>query len=197
MSSEFAEAWFQPDFADSTWSNAYSEGEAAHLKNPEASAIWLTNFDETAIAQLDTGSAAQVVPAATGQGTTLEQIVTRPDTVYFRRSFELDGLPISGHVVLYTDDWYTLFVNGEQVGTAQPDSGVSGVNGSHDISKLIRTGKNVIAIEVRDTDASHGSLESLVEIKTLSNWSDLQNEFPDITSPESGQIKAETNTTAE
>ncbi len=167
VSSDSTGGWYQTDFADEQWSNAYNEGLAANM-NGSAQQIWLLDIDSGMLAAVD--SSAQFTPAAAMDGaqqTALLGAVERPQTVYFRKSFELDGPAASGQLQIATDDSYTVYVNGEQVVQAVS----TGAAQSHDLTGQLKLGRNTLAIKVVDADQSHGSLEAIVSVRTITDWS--------------------------
>lgn len=105
------------------------------------------------------------------------------EVAYFGRSFEIRGLPVAAQIQVQADDSYNLFVNGEflaQQLATKPDSLETHV---HDLGDYLRTGVNVIAVEVRDRDRSGGALEAVLFLKSLPGWQ-AQSEPPQKPEPE-------------
>lgn len=99
------------------------------------------------------------------------------EVAYFSKSFTLRGLPVAAQIQIQADDSYNLFVNGEFIAqevATQKDSLAVHV---HDLGNFMRTGANVIALEVRDTNRSGGALEAVLFLKTLPGWQ-TQSETP-------------------
>ena len=71
---------------------------------------------------------------------------------YFRRTFELSGEMKNAQVWVTCDNVYTLYVNGEKLGG---DSEWSTLD-SYDVAKLLKPGKNVLAIEAANQGGSAG-----------------------------------------
>ncbi|MFQ5675193.1 MAG: hypothetical protein ACE5G1_04790, partial [bacterium] len=168
VSSELVEGWTDIDFADSQWSAAYNEGVGKNLSatGVAVQAIWLTTFDESLLGD---GRSKSPIRSASQKDSIvvddLSKAVSRPSKVYFRRTFEIAGLPVSGTLKLFADDTFKVFMNGHALAT--PESGKTGSVQSYNLTQHLRIGKNVVAIEVTDADNSMGNLESIIEIKKL------------------------------
>lgn len=90
------------------------------------------------------------------------------DTLYFRHSFELPGTPVGAQLQLAVDDAFALFFNGEyideQAGVTPGGAAGGGETPaptelkSYALSEFLKTGTNVLAVEVRDRDGSGGGL---------------------------------------
>ena len=145
---EHFENWSALDFADASWKLASELGTGTKFGEP-AKAIW--------------------APAATDSLNS-----ARPQKVYFRTAFEIAGLPVSAAVQLFVDDSYKLFFNGEYIDEFNHEASSAREPHTHNLSGSMRSGKNVLAIEVTDSDNSGGGLEAIVEIKNLPDWSQMQ-----------------------
>lgn len=170
VSSEYEEGWTELNFADSNWSAAYNEGFGKNLTSSEAAvqAIWLTNFDESQIYGSESKNPYRSASARDSISVDdLTKAVSRPATVFFRKAFDIEGLPVSGSIKLFADDTYKLFVNGETISESPANADNNPSVQSHSLTKYLQSGKNVIAIEVSDSDNSVGNLELVIEIKHL------------------------------
>ncbi len=96
---------------------------------------------------------------------------------YFRKTFEIRGLPVTAQIQVQADDAYNLFVNGEFVSQQLSPNQSSLAVHVHDLVNYLQTGANVIALEVRDTDKSGGALEAVLFLKSLPGWQQ-QSETP-------------------
>ncbi|MFQ5770175.1 MAG: hypothetical protein ACE5HX_06545, partial [bacterium] len=171
VSSEFNEGWQEFSFIDSQWQHAYNEGPATNIMESGAESIWLVNIDKSQITELDSSTAInQVATARDVAPNKLSQVLNRPNEVYFRKSFNIEGLPVSGILQLFLDDSYTVFLNGQLVEEFEYDSTSTLSTRTHTISDYLQSGKNVIAIKVHDSDDSHGSLEAVLEVKNIPDW---------------------------
>ncbi|MFQ5636618.1 MAG: tetratricopeptide repeat protein [bacterium] len=151
--------WHEIEYDDSSWIPALEEGAGSHISGPDIKTIWMAGDDSSHEA---VNGSFQVAPS-------------RPFRVYFRKSFQVEGLPVSGMLRLCVDDSYNLFFNGKYIAQHQSDAS----NGSagtfvHDVSELLQAGKNTIAIEVLDSDRSQGLFEAVYEIKNIPNWRDTK-----------------------
>ena len=71
-------------------------------------------------------------------------------------------VPVSGTIKFFADDSYNLFINGQKIENSSDNQ--TDVQTLH-LTDYLRTGENVIAIEVTDLDNSLGNFESVIEIK--------------------------------
>jgi glucose/arabinose dehydrogenase len=77
--------------------------------------------------------------------------------LWFRKHFTLDTPAKAARIAATCDNQFTLFVNGQRTLGSQNWEQVA----SADISKLLRAGENVIAVEARNKDGIAGFLGSL------------------------------------
>lgn len=170
VSLEYENGWTQIDFADSSWNQAISEGTETQLAASDAQAIWFTT-----IAKAENTNAEEVVEADSETQTSGNGNVTfvRPERVYFRKAFDVEGIPVDGTVQLQADDSYRLYVNGSLV--AEYEAGAETSNQEahkHSVKEELGTGANVLALEVYDTDGSEGNLQATLELQYLPDWFD-------------------------
>ena len=120
---------------------------------------------------LTSASAAQdsIMPDATPR-------LERAETSYIRKIFEIDGLFVSGQIQIHADDSYDLFLNGELI-SETPANPAGLKTNVHDLTNFIRTGRNIIALKVKDTDSSGGGIEALLFLKHVPGWDERQKEL--------------------
>jgi hypothetical protein len=70
-----------------------------------------------------------------------------------------------------------LFINGEYIAEFNKPLNEAPATRIHDLSNFLRTGENVIALEVRDQDDSGGVLEAVVFVKSLPGWEQREAEL--------------------
>jgi hypothetical protein len=97
--------------------------------------------------------------------------------LYFRKSFNVAGLPVNGQIQLAADDSYNLYLNGEYIAEFNKPANEAPAMRIHDLSNFLRTGDNVIALEVRDQDDGGGILEAVVFVKSLPGWEQREAEL--------------------
>ena len=83
---------------------------------------------------------------------------------YFRRSLQLEAKPLAAQIYSAADDKMTLHVNGQEIG----EGGMSGAVKRHDLTALLKPGKNVIAISAIN-DAGPGGLLAWMQIVQANN----------------------------
>jgi len=82
---------------------------------------------------------------------------------WFRRTFALEEKPTSGRVWATADDNYSLFVNGTYVSEDKPDEVDWQMVDEINITDYLQVGRNVIAFEASDVDATrYGLLAGLI-----------------------------------
>ncbi|MCG8606478.1 tetratricopeptide repeat protein, partial [bacterium] len=177
VSSDYQQGWTKIEFDDDDWYNAHDEGPSAELKGADSKAIWLVNIDPAQLARSDSSGVVQQVSTVGTPTNDMRSLVDRPDKVYFRKSFEVEGLPVSGIVQLFLDDSFALYVNGEFVTDYKFENNSKRTIHTFEISDYLTSGKNVLAIEASDQDGSRGSMEAAVEIKNLPDWFKVQEQM--------------------
>ncbi len=166
-SAEKTDQWMKAESNMQGWTQADSIGDATHLSEGVAGLIWIANEVVSEIQRSET--VAETDSVVTGKE---NSVLAQADTIYFRKSFELDGLPVSGSVELYPNAGFELYLNGEKIAaqpTGDPDSGPMTV----DLTHSLRQGNNVLAIAIIGAKANSG-LESLLKVKSVANWTALQ-----------------------
>ncbi len=159
-----ANRWIEINFADTLWTPAVEEGTTTQFGPHVARAIWFEHDDNHVGA--DSVQSHKNVPVT-------NENPVRPDRVFFRKTFNVEGLPVSGIVRLFVDDSYDLFFNGEYIAKHKFDPNQQTDTFVHDVSDYLRSGKNAIAIEVFDSDQSGGRLAAVFQLKNLPNWSQV------------------------
>jgi hypothetical protein len=113
---------------------------------------------------------------------------TKPEYVYeykirpvtrdfFRKAFEINGLPVSGEIVIDQENTYNLFLNGEYIAASDAGSANEKSINKHRLNELLRMGRNVLAIEVKTTNASSGGLKAQLSLSLLPEWDKKQKQF--------------------
>lgn len=96
-----------------------------------------------------------------------EVVSLSADTVYFRTRFELAGTPVGAQLQLAADDAFAVFFNGEYIDEQEgPDGGVSELK-TYTLDEFLKAGPNVLAVEVRDRDASGGGVTAQLVVKEI------------------------------
>jgi TolA-binding protein len=95
--------------------------------------------------------------------------VASVDTSYFRYSFDVDGSPVGATLRIAADDNFFLFFNGEYIDereSAYEEAGIQQVH-EYQLDEFLEAGKNTIAVEVHDVDASGGGLALRFEARKI------------------------------
>ncbi|MDZ7266940.1 MAG: tetratricopeptide repeat protein [candidate division KSB1 bacterium] len=168
-STQYIRGWTAPEFNAAGWSTAQALGASAVFAGYGAQRLWLAGSAPAASSPDSAGGTpARLVSNSTaGSGVNLG---------YFRKSFAIRGLPVSGQIQVHADDSYNVFVNGEYLAQVIGAAGEAGKTHIHDCSSFLRSGVNVVAFEVRDTDHSGGGLEAVIFLKSLPGWEKHQSE---------------------
>ncbi len=171
-SAEYTRGWTAMDFAASAWGAAHTQGASTVFAGYGAQRLWLP--DGTPV--------AGAPDSASGEPATRATLVSNPGSRsganigYFRKSFAIKGLPVSGQIQVHADDSYNVFVNGEYLAQVMGSAGEAGKTHIHDCSSFLRGGVNVVAFEIRDTDNTGGALEAVIFLKSLPGWEKHQSE---------------------
>lgn len=191
VTSEHIANWQAPEMAETGWSQADSVGLATHVVGNDARAIWLPlTADTSDVSGLAEGAQDSLIAVNTDSAELQAAQESAPelahtDTVYFRKSFDLIGLPVSGSIQVFQQAGYDLFLNGKRLAGRSLDAAEASPQ-THDLSKFLREGKNVLAIAVADTGGEPPALETMIRVKSLANWAALLDGRLDVTD-EAGQ----------
>lgn len=181
-SDQLFDNWVEVDFVDTLWSHAQTiEGDSSGMTQK----IWLKL--ESTHAMDSTASQAAVTEGLV-EGSE-ETASPSPERVYFRKKFMVEGLPVSGIVQLDVDDSFRLYFNGKSVAKFDFDASQTETTHVHDISSLLQTGENLIAVEAWDTDQTGGSLDAVIAVKHLPGWNRIQGRLQG--GPETNALKSD------
>ncbi|MCI0514071.1 tetratricopeptide repeat protein [candidate division KSB1 bacterium] len=96
---------------------------------------------------------------------------------FFRKSFVLNGLPVSGDILITADDSYDLFLNGEYLAASNANTSDWQTERVHRLNEFLRMGVNLLALEINDADHSGHGLSVAVNLTYLPEWSQKQKQF--------------------
>lgn len=96
---------------------------------------------------------------------------------YFRKIINVEGLPISGEILLSVDDSYNLFLNGEYIAASRTDSSNWQNETVHQLQDYLRLGRNLVAIEGIDTDKTGNGMKVVFNYSYLPEWAEKQKQF--------------------
>ena len=111
-------------------------------------------------------------------------------TRYFRKVVNIPGPVITASVTISADDYYWLYVNGNLVGTTEGKRVSYALSDNYDISNLLHTGDNIIAIKAENLQDYQGvSFKSTITYTTQdpiiaqlqAQVSDLQSQISKLT----------------
>lgn len=144
--------WMVPEFNDETWQPA----DVLEDFTTGGEAILLSRLPEPAEYDSSATDSSQVT-----------QIALTPQFYYLRKVIELDDKPLSAKLKLNADDNVKVYVNGISVFEEQDESLGWGNIFETDLSPFLKTGKNLIAIELDDSDGSGHGVQPIIELQTL------------------------------
>ncbi len=108
--------------------------------------------------------AAAAMPASGADWTKAHWLWDKVDTegapaesVFLRKSFELDARPRKGILSVTADNRYIVYLNGEKVGTGDTWQKAD----EYDVTKLLIAGKNTIAIQAKNEGGPAGVIAAL------------------------------------
>ena len=91
-----------------------------------------------------------------------------PETIYFRHQFNLAKAPLLAHLLITADDSYQAFINGSKSSVADANDWTT--IREYDVTRLLKAGVNVLAIDCANTAGPGGLIYKLI-IKTSSGKS--------------------------
>ncbi|MBN1542084.1 tetratricopeptide repeat protein [candidate division KSB1 bacterium] len=150
----YTEGWTLGGFDDSNWG-------AAMIVDPAVddawSAIWV-------FAEKDT------IVSATEEDSTQVHVLLQPaTTAFFRKAILVQGLPVGCTIRYIPHPDVTLFFNGDLVKRTE-GTDFKNSDGVVDVSELLVDGSNVLAVEVKGTEASTQKFSARVELRSLPEW---------------------------
>ena len=165
--------WFASDFQpDSTWQPAArlpwdSTGKEIFPKEIAYSVGWPVSGD-SATAPVTTAASDSDSTAAPVDSVAASPAADPPPAeLYFRKSFTISDVPVAADLKIQADDNVKIFLNGVKVFAEESDTlgwkQVFPVN----VNDFIKTGKNVVAIHVSDTDGSGKGMRAGLQIQLL------------------------------
>jgi hypothetical protein len=108
-------------------------------------------------------SVQQADPFATDTSAVTDPFMTvsSADTlVFFRKGFILDGTPVSGEFYVTADDDYRVYLNGEYLIDDEANTyAIIDTLDYYTIEYYIKSGANILAIDVEDKDLTAGGLK--------------------------------------
>jgi cellulose synthase operon protein C len=134
--------WQTNDFSDGSW------------VTPKVSSVEGHQADELA------GSQALWCP--------MQVDSTIPDTTYLRKSFVIADQPVSGDLWIAADGGYSILLNNEYIGGAEPGTGWTSI-AHYDIAQMLKSGKNTLAIQAADPDSTNAGVMLSLKYKVLPN----------------------------
>ncbi len=164
----YPEQWNQVDFNDSSWLPAqvlvsYDNQFEALGVNPDA--IWtrFQNLDTLSFGAQDSlGVSDSLTLASSGNTNPADTLV------FFRKTFYLDGKPVSGNIYVTADDDFRIYLNGEYLlDDEENDYAVLDTLDFFTFEFYLRQGKNVLAIDVEDKDMTRGGVKLYGVIENL------------------------------
>lgn len=194
--SSYKKGWIATDFDSEQWIPAYIVMNDPAIEAVNTKRIWCLKTDtiattipfefkarsqdsintvdedsvasETQIVAGDSGSELAVVKS-------LEYKQVPSKKAFFRKIFEIKGLPVSGEITLSVDDSYHLFFNSEYISASVKDDSVDWeTEKTCNLTDYLKTGLNTLAIECLDEDETGSGLKAVVKIRSLPNWEEKQ-----------------------
>lgn len=189
--------WYTESFDDSKWLNPDLVDSSSQFPGYHVQSIWVSLVSGTAKHSADTAGTA--IAQATGlqqdslevQGAVVDSSKqASPDSMrkaalplaseragvaFFRKEFEVAGLPVSGQIQIFVDDSYAFYMNGELISEQRLSPGAR--PNVHDFTSFLKSGRNILALRAEDLDASGGALDALIFIKSVPGWEQRQTEL--------------------
>ena len=189
VSDRYIEGWTGLDFDDRTWVRAHEMDVAASEASDVPETIWFVSGDTLGIAPavktdstiidslLTTPPDSAVTDAQTLVTTQAETLPKKAEQVFVRRTFYVEGLPVSAELKLKVDDAYNIFLNGEYISNFAADSTEWEQERLHDLTEYLRSGKNVLAIEAKDRDETGGGIQAILNYESIPEWDRVREKY--------------------
>jgi hypothetical protein len=165
--------WFASDFQpDSTWQSAArlpwdSTGKKIFPKEIAYSMGWPVSEDSTTALMATAASDSDSTAAPVDSVGASPAADPPPAELFFRKVFTISDLPVAADLKIQADDNVKIFLNGVKVFAEESDTlgwkQVFPVN----VNDFIKTGNNVVAIHVSDTDGSGKGMRAGLQIQLL------------------------------
>jgi len=203
---EYFAGWTNPELNAEQWKKPEFVDDMQQLSTLELPPIWLSkmdtvsfDFDTTYVAVFDSNNFTMDFDSLlqksakhdSSENDTMsikqnkKMIITshpnlkkvRCKRVYFRKSFNIPGLPVGAEIRFKIDDSYNIFLNGEYISAFVKED--STVQKEHTLrfSDGLVSGENVLAIEGFDSDNSGGGFVSTLSISSLPGWEEKKRQI--------------------
>lgn len=140
--------WHLPDYGSSGWLPAVAYSDLSGNSDP------ILLYDRT-----DSTSVDSSVAVSNYGGT--------PKVYYLRREIDLEHSPLSASLKLNADDNVKVYVNGVMVFEEQDENLGWGNKFETDLTQLLKPGKNLVAIELDDSDGSGHGIQPVLELEEV------------------------------
>lgn len=199
---QYLPEWIGIDFDDSKWTIAQVLQEAVLIGGVTTNQIWCMKIDTLVVEKkrepVTSGinwsdstlsdSARWAYRRAQVFGDSVAAASAKPEYVYefkvkpvprafFRKTFEMNGLPVSGEFVISPEISYNLFLNGEYIAASDGNPAGGNTINKHRLNELLRMGRNVLAIEVKTVNAAQNGLKAQLSLSLLPEWDKKQKQF--------------------
>ncbi|MBN2090401.1 tetratricopeptide repeat protein [candidate division KSB1 bacterium] len=199
---QYSPEWIGIDFDDSKWLPAQVQQEGVLAGSVTTNQIWCMKID-TLVVEKKREKAASTInwsdstlsdsarwayrrAQVFGDSTVAEN--TKPEYVYefktrsvtrafFRKTFEINGLPVSGEIVVGQENTYNLFLNGEYIAASDGVASNGNNINKHRLNEHLRMGRNVLAIEVKTENPAGSGLKAQITLSLLPGWDQKQKQF--------------------
>ncbi len=163
--SGYVAGWTDLTATGTQWVAAQTIGDGTQFAGYATKRLWLPATNAQDSVQSDTSAARQVLANKAGK------------TVYFRRVFAVQGLPVAGQIQIATSGSYNLFVNGEFMAQVVKTGNDGSAPRVHHVLEFLKPGENVLALEVQASGHAADALEAIVFLKSLPGWEQRQTEL--------------------
>ena len=206
-SKKYCPGWTNFDFNDSSWKTAEYIDTNEQLPENEQPPVWLKindttgfTYDTTYVAENDSNNFFINIDSlllgivsddsvkqdsTTNAGAKKKMLITpHPQVVrtssarvWFRKYFEITGLPVSAEIRLRVNDSYSLFLNEEFVAAYTSDGTYDTTEHVYNLTDLLIENNNLIAIEVKDSDKSGGGLIARLKVASMPGWEEKKQQL--------------------
>jgi hypothetical protein len=183
-SDSLAENWIKPDFNLIGWDYAQYRYNKENISvRGNLIPIWFSQVDAAGSRKDSTRFNIQDQGDLARRADSVFQKIFSKH-IYLRKTFSIEGLPVSGDIKLILDDSFNLFLNGEYIATFTTEDSIWSKEHFHQLGDYLVDGENVIAIEAMDNNATGGGAIAVVNVKYLPGWDDKKQQIQLETSDE-------------
>ncbi len=156
---------------DSTWLMTTAVADSAWMLPDNATTTWRraqVSFDSTYTAVLQASASAVKPDSTIADSTAAVQANHNPTEFFVRKDIVIEDIPLSAKLTLKADDNVWVYLNGQRVFQETADSTGWENTYATDLTSFLYAGKNMLAVEIKDSDGSGHGFQPKLELSLIS-----------------------------